>query len=70
MKPQTLATAFAAALNRGAETPRPTDTAAARPDPDLTADLRLLNALRNSATSRDQIVQRRIGMLAGAFAAD
>ena len=59
MKTCTLFTAFAAAQTR---------TAAARPAPlrsdtIVTDDMTLLNALRNSATDRDQIMQRRIGLI-------
>jgi hypothetical protein len=54
MKPQTLASAFQAALNRNRSQPQ---SAAALPD------LPLLVALERSATGRDQIVQRRIGLI-------
>lgn len=54
MNSQTLASAFQAALNRSAFF-QPADRSA---DPDTL----LLMALERSATSRDQIVQRRIGM--------
>ncbi|HKQ23712.1 MAG TPA: hypothetical protein VJT81_04615 [Burkholderiales bacterium] len=54
MNTQNLATRLAAALTRIPEnTP---------PKPALTADLLVLSALRNSATPRDQIIQRRIGI--------
>ena len=60
MKTCTLFTAFAAAQSR---------TAGARPvplrsDTVVIDDTTLVNALRNSATDRDQIIQRRIGMIA------
>jgi hypothetical protein len=32
------------------------------PKPEVSADLLLVSALRNSATKRDQIIQRRIGV--------
>jgi hypothetical protein len=54
MKTQTLFAAFAAAQG--------SKPAPARAHPDLTDDSTLLNALRNSATDRDQILQRRIGI--------
>ncbi len=54
MKTQNLATALAAALTR-----IPAGTAV---KPEVAADLLLLTALRNSATGRDQIIQRRIGI--------
>jgi|GraSoi_2013_40cm_1033754.scaffolds.fasta_scaffold129045_2 hypothetical protein len=52
MKSRTLFTAFTAAQAEGAP--------AKRVLPDLTDDTTLLNALRNSATDRDQIIRRRI----------
>lgn len=54
MKTQNLATALAAALTR--------IPAGAPPKPEVAADLLLVTALRNSATARDQIIQRRIGV--------
>jgi hypothetical protein len=54
MKPQTLASAFHAALNRHRTEPQ---SASAEPR------LPLLVALERSATGRDQIVQRRIGLM-------
>jgi hypothetical protein len=54
MKTQTLFSAFAAA-----QTGKPSP---ARAHPDLIDDSTLLNALRNSATDRDQILQRRVGI--------
>jgi hypothetical protein len=62
MKTCTLFTAFAAAQTR---------TAAALParlrsDTIVADDITLLIALRNSATDRDQIMQRRIGFIGGA----
>ena len=59
MKTQTLFTAFAIAQTRSPAQPAP-----ARFDPGPIDDTTLLNALRNSATDRDQIIQRRIGMIA------
>ena len=59
MKTQTLFTAFAIAQTRTPDAP----PAPARFDPGPTDDSTLLNALRNSATDRDQIIQRRIGMI-------
>ena len=54
MKTKNLATALATALTRiPATTP---------PEPWNAADLLLVAALRNSATNRDQIIQRRIGV--------
>ena len=54
MKTQSLATALAAALTRiPGSTP---------PIPQIAVDLLLITALRNSATVRDQIIQRRIGV--------
>ncbi|MGQ0579632.1 MAG: hypothetical protein ACT4PQ_12095 [Betaproteobacteria bacterium] len=54
MKNENLVTALAAALTR----------IPARPavKPEAAADLLLVTALRNSATGRDQIIQRRIGI--------
>lgn len=60
MKTQTLFTAFAIAQTRTRGTP----PAPARFDPGPIDETTLLNALRNSATDRDQIIQRRIGMIA------
>ncbi len=58
MNTRNLATALAAALARiPAVTP---------PKSQVPADLLLLAALRNSATGRDQIIQRRIGIYPGA----
>lgn len=54
MKTQNLAAALAAASTR-----IPASTAA---KPEVAADLLLVTALRNSATGRDQIIQRRIGI--------
>lgn len=54
MKTKNLATALATALTRmPATTP---------PQSGIAADLLLVTALRNSATKRDQIIQRRIGV--------
>ncbi len=61
MKTQNLATALAAALTR--------IPASIPPKPEITADLLLVTALRNSATERDQIVQRRIGIYPDAIGA-
>ena len=58
MNTRNLATALAAALAR-----IPAVTPAKSQAP---ADLLLLTALRNSATGRDQIIQRRIGIYPGA----
>ena len=60
MKTRTLFSAFAAAQTRTAGTP----AAALRSATVVTDDTTLLNALRNSATDRDQIIQRRIGLFA------
>ena len=60
MRAQTLFAAFVIAQARffvAAPTP-------ARFEPCPADDTTLLTALRNSATDRDQIVQRRIGMIA------
>jgi hypothetical protein len=65
MATQTLASAFAAALDRTAGT-SPSPRKAPAP---IAADESLLSALRHSATDLDQIVQRRIGMLEAALAA-
>lgn len=62
MKTQTLFTAFTIAQMRTPGAP----PAPARPNPGPADDTTLLNALRNSATDRDQIIQRRIGMIAEA----
>ena len=59
MKSKNLATTFAAALTR-----IPADTPS---KPALAADILLLTALRNSATQRDQIIQRRIGVYPNAI---
>lgn len=61
MKTQNLATALAAALTR--------IPATAPPKPEVAADALLVTALRNSATERDQIIQRRIGVYPGAIGA-
>jgi hypothetical protein len=62
MKTQTLFTAFDIALKRSpCAPPAPT-----RFDPAPADDSPLINALRNSATDRDQIIQRRIGIVTGA----
>jgi len=61
MKTQNLATALAAALTR--------IPASIPPKPEITADLLLVTALRKSATERDQIVQRRIGIYPDAIGA-
>ena len=61
MKTKNLATALAAALNR---TPAVTP-----PKPEIAVDLLLVAALRNSATRRDQIIQRRIGVYPDAVGA-
>ena len=58
MKAQTLFTALAIAQAR---TPDPAPVPA-RFKPGPADDTTLLNALRNSATDRDQIIQRRIGL--------
>jgi hypothetical protein len=58
MKTQTLFTALAIAQARGPGAP----PAAPRFDPAPVDDTTLVTALRNSATSLDQIIQRRIGM--------
>jgi hypothetical protein len=62
MKTQTLFTALAIAQARMSAIP----AAPARFIPGPADDTTLLNALRNSATHRDQIIQRRIGMIAEA----
>ena len=54
MKTKNLATALTAALTRS--------PAIIAPKPEISADLLLVAALRNSATKRDQIIQRRIGV--------
>ena len=54
MKTQTLFGALSAAQG---DKPSP-----ACPHPNLTDDATLLNALRNCATDRDQILQRRLGI--------
>ena len=59
MTTRTLYTAFAIAQTRTLEAP----PAPARLSPAITDDMTLLKALRNSATDRDQIMQRRIGVL-------
>ncbi len=59
MTTRTLFTAFAIAQTRNLGAP----PAPARFRPAITDDTTLLNALRNSATDRDQIIQRRIGVL-------
>lgn len=71
MKTETLATAFTAALNHiersgDRSTDRGGDLAAPPvPVPAATGDL-LIDALRHSATDRDQIMLRRIGLMAAA----
>jgi len=62
MKTQTLFDAFAIAQTRTPDAP----PAPARFGPGPRDDVTLLNALRNSATDHDQIIQRRIGMFAEA----
>ena len=61
MKSQTLFSALTLAQARSSDLPP--DPARVEPGP--ADDTTLLNALRNSATSRDQIIQRRIGMITG-----
>jgi hypothetical protein len=61
MKTKNLATALATALTR--------IPAATPPEPAVAADLVLVTALRNSATRRDQIIQRRIGVYPDAIVA-
>lgn len=61
MKTKNLATALATALNRNPVT--------TPPKPEVAADLLLVTALRNSATGRDQIIQRRIGVYPDAIGA-
>ena len=60
MKSQTLFSAFAIAQTRIADIPPASARCARGPVDDTT----LVNALRNCATDRDQIIQRRIGMIA------
>lgn len=63
MTKRNLVTALAAALADSANPGKPAgDLAAIAKPPD---DDVLLNALRNSITGRDQIMQRRIGLPAG-----
>jgi len=62
MKTQTLFTAFASAQTHIPGAP----PVAARFDAGFTNATALLTALRNSATDRDQIMQRRIGMITAA----
>ena len=57
MKTQTLFTAFAIAQRNARLQPAPV-----RLEPVPADDTTLLSALRNSATDRDQIIQRRIGL--------
>ncbi len=59
MKSHTLFSAFALAQTRIADIPPAPPQCAPRPVDDTT----LVNALRNCATDRDQIIQRRIGMI-------
>ena len=75
MKTETLATAFSAALNhsdrsrdRGGDRSGESggDRAAPPPPPAATGDL-LIDALRHSATDRDQIMLRRIGLMTAAI---
>jgi hypothetical protein len=54
MNSKTLAATFATALSRQTARPQARE--------ETTADVVLINALRNSVTERDQIVMRRIGM--------
>jgi hypothetical protein len=60
MRAQTL---FAALAIAQARTPIPAPTPK-RIEPRPADDTTLIIALRNSATDRDQIIQRRIGMIA------
>jgi hypothetical protein len=60
MSAPNLATAFLAALAR--KRPSPVKPAVSVPATGATGADILLNALRNSATGRDQIMQRRIGL--------
>ena len=74
MKTETLATAFTAALNHidrsdGRSDDRNRDHGgdrAAPPPAAATGDL-LIDALRHSATDRDQIMLRRIGLMTAAI---
>ena len=54
MKPKNLATALATALTRNPSEPPAL--------PGMATDVLLVAALRKSATKRDQIIQRRIGV--------
>jgi hypothetical protein len=58
METETLFTAFAIAETRNARL----QPAPVRLEPVPADDTTLLSALRNSATDRDQIIQRRIGL--------
>jgi hypothetical protein len=60
MKSRTLFAAFAIAQTRNAEQPVLSPLQAT---PGPVDDTTLINALRNSATDRDQIIQRRIGII-------
>ena len=62
MRTATLFTAFAMAQTRNPDSP----SVVSRLDPWPGDDTVFLKALRNSATDRDQIIQRRIGMIASA----
>ena len=59
MKSRTLFTAFAIAQTRNADQPQPSPLPIV---PGQVDDMTLLTALRNSATDRDQILQRRLGI--------
>ncbi len=60
MTTQTLVTALAKAQTRNADTP----PAPPRAEMVVADDATLLSALRNCATERDQILQRRLGLIA------
>ena len=72
MKDRTLFAAFALAQTRVATAPAlpAPPLPATQPDPGTARDRMLVNALRNSATDRDQIMQRRINMINETSGAD
>lgn len=67
MKTETLATAFTAALNHIDRSDERSEDRSAPPPPSASTGDLLIDALRHSATNRDQIMLRRIGLMTAAI---